>query len=176
MDDHKARVDRYDATKAQLQVAGMSSEAKRTAKLAHRNAKLELEQVQASQHLSLCTLVSTPRRLAASSQVKLQPRRNELWDLSYTDPYLNVALSPLHVLKGAYKDVFRWCLGLLCARQLPTQLLDPRANPASHYPSTRHLASLRSTEKVRRSWRTRSLVGAGPAADRLLDQEVGCRA
>jgi hypothetical protein len=36
--------------------------------------------------------------------------KNQLWDDKYIEGYKNVALSPLHVKKGVYKDVWTWVM------------------------------------------------------------------
>lgn len=44
----------------------------------------------------------------------VNPWYNRLWDVRYIDAYLNVSLSPLHILKGVYKDVIQWSLQAVC--------------------------------------------------------------
>ena len=36
--------------------------------------------------------------------------KNQLWDDKYIEGYKNVALSPLHVKKGVYADVWTWVM------------------------------------------------------------------
>lgn len=44
----------------------------------------------------------------------VNPWYNRMWDARYVDAYLNVSLSPLHILKGNYKDVIQWSLEAVC--------------------------------------------------------------
>jgi hypothetical protein len=52
-------------------------------------------------------------RTAAASAMKaygIRLSKNQLWDDKYIEGYKNVALSPLHVKKGVYADVWTWVM------------------------------------------------------------------
>ena len=57
------------------------------------------------------------RQLELLRQMGVNPWYNRIWDSRYgIDAYLNVSLSPLHILKGLYKDVIQWTLTAVCSR------------------------------------------------------------